>query len=132
MELSVRRPSAPGHKNVESGKSTLWAAIRRFSRPGSDVFVMDLLRPESTTQAEALVDRHAAGEPDVLRRDFRRSLHAAYRPAEVYEQLRRAGLAHLGIEVVSDRHLIVHGTIDAATASTHASARSLSFIQSNS
>ena len=45
----------------------------------------------------------------VLRRDFRNSLAAAFTPEEVAEQLRGAGLAHLVVERVSDRHLTVSG-----------------------
>ena len=85
----------------------LWATVRRWEHAASSVFVMDLLRPESTDEARRLVDEYSAGEPDVLRRDFYNSLLAAYRPAEVREQLTRAGLDGLRVEVVSDRHWLV-------------------------
>jgi len=91
--------------------ATLWDAVRRFCAPGASVFVMDLLRPPSRTDAEALVARYAAGEPDVLRRDFLRSLCAAYRADEVREQLGAAGLGALACEVVSDRHWIAFGRL---------------------
>ncbi|MBM4267186.1 MAG: methyltransferase domain-containing protein [Deltaproteobacteria bacterium] len=90
--------------------ATLWSTIAQHAEAATAVFVMDLLRPHSPEAARDLVDEHAAGEPDVLRRDFLQSLHAAYRPAEVRDQLARAGLDPLTVEVVSDRHLIVHGT----------------------
>jgi len=38
-------------------------------------------------------------------------LLAAYRPDEVRQQLARAGLEDLTVEVVSDRHMIVWGTL---------------------
>ena len=85
----------------------LWQAIRRWSLPTSAVFVMDLLRPETPREVERLVDEYAAGEPEVLRRDFHNSLLAAYRPHEVHDQLRRAGLRELDVEIVSDRHWLV-------------------------
>ncbi len=85
----------------------LWRSIRRWSLPTSAVFVMDLLRPESPGEVQRLVDAHSAGEPEVLRRDFYNSLLAAYRPDEVRDQLRRAELRDLVIEVVSDRHWLV-------------------------
>lgn len=85
----------------------LWRSISSLSRPGSAVFVMDLLRPAAVLDAERLVDQYSAGEPDVLRRDFYNSLLAAYRPDEVRDQLRRAGLDELEVEVVSDRHWLV-------------------------
>jgi trans-aconitate methyltransferase len=85
----------------------LWSTLRRWSHATSSVFVMDLLRPASADEARRLVDEYSAGEPDVLRRDFYNSLLAAYRPDEVRDQLTRAGLDELGVEVVSDRHWLV-------------------------
>ena len=63
--------------------------------------MMDLLRPVSPEAADA---------PPILRRDFRHSPLAAYRPAEVRTQLRAAGLGRVEVEAVSDRHLLVWGT----------------------
>ncbi len=88
----------------------LWTAVRRFARPGSPVFVMDLRRPSSPEVVEDLVKEYAAGEPAILQRDFRNSLHAAFLPEEVAEQLRRAGL-DLTVEAIGDRHLIVYGLV---------------------
>jgi hypothetical protein len=59
-----------------------------------------------------LVNLHSADAPDILREDFYNSLLAAYTPWEVSEQLLAAGLDRLKIEIVSDRHWIVHGRID--------------------
>jgi SAM-dependent methyltransferase len=94
-----------------AGPSVLWAAVRRRAGHGAHVFVQDLLRPESRAQAESFVERYAAGEPEVLRCDFFNSLLAAYRIAEVEGQLVRAGLGHLAVEQVSDRHWIVWGRL---------------------
>jgi len=88
----------------------LWDAVRRWGRHGGAVFVMDLLRPPSESEAHALVERYAAGEPAVLQIDFYNSLRAAYRPDEVRRQLAAANLGGLCVEVVSDRHLLVCGT----------------------
>ena len=87
----------------------LWDTIAHHSQPGAPVFVMDLMRPDSASKAQALMEQYAAGEPEILRQDFFNSLCAAYHGDEVAEQLRRAGLAHLAIEIISDRHLIIHG-----------------------
>jgi hypothetical protein len=59
--------------------------------------------------AESLVVTYAADAPEVLRRDFRNSLFAAFEPKEVAAQLREAGLGTLEVGVVSDRHLAVFG-----------------------
>jgi len=83
-----------------------------FAAPGASVFVMDLLRPESPEAAQSLVDRYAAGEPEILRRDFYGSLLAAYTPTELETQLRHADFSHLRLEIVSDRHFVVSGRID--------------------
>ncbi len=88
----------------------LWEAIRAHGRPGAPVFVMDLMRPESREQAQALVDTYAADEPEILRHDFYHSLLAAYRPDEVREQLISAGLA-LEVKVEGDRHFTVSGRL---------------------
>lgn len=83
----------------------LWQAIGRWARGA--VFVMDLMRPGSRAAAQQLVEDYSRDEPEVLRRDFYNSLLAAYRPQEVRDQLDRAGLSRLRVEVVSDRHWLV-------------------------
>ena len=90
--------------------AVLWSSLRRWSGPATRVFIMDLMRPASQLDARALVDRHAAGEPAVLRTDFYNSLLAAYRPGEVEAQLKAASLSDLAIEIISDRHFIVWGS----------------------
>ncbi len=89
----------------------LWRTLWRAASPGAHVFVMDLMRPATLADVDALVERYARGEPDVLRRDFHASLCAAFSPAEVEAQLRAAGLLSLRVDVVSDRHLTVTGTM---------------------
>jgi trans-aconitate methyltransferase len=89
----------------------LWSSVLRYGRAGTSVFVMDLLRPPNDAAARALVARYAATEPEVLQRDFYNSLRAAYRPQEVREQLVAAGLAHLALDIISDRHFIVWGRL---------------------
>lgn len=90
---------------------SLWQAVAHHVNPGTQVFIMDLMRPASREVAQALVDTYAADEPEVLRHDFYHSLLAAYRPDEVAAQLREAGLDGLMVEVTSDRHFIVHGRV---------------------
>ncbi len=88
----------------------LWQSIKQFAAPGAPIFVMDLMRPASAEEADALTRLHASNEPAVLQQDFNNSLHAAYTPDEVETQLQQAGLTGLKVEIVSDRHLIVYGT----------------------
>lgn len=89
----------------------LWSSVRTCAAAGAAVFVMDLRRPDSRAGVLRLVEQHAQGAPQVLQRDFFNSLLAAYRPEEVATQLAQAGLGHLRIEAVSDRHLVVFGTL---------------------
>ena len=89
----------------------LWETVRRYADAGTRVYVVDLLRPENHAAAQRLVEQYAAREPEILRRDFYNSLLAAFEPGEVEAQLARAGLDALSVAVISDRHLVVHGTI---------------------
>jgi SAM-dependent methyltransferase len=90
----------------------LWTTLRRAMRPGTAVYIMDLMRPSSKAQAQVIVDTYAAGEPEVLRDDFLASLWAAFRPHEIEEQLRQAMLPWLRVDVVSDRHVVISGVAD--------------------
>jgi len=86
-----------------------WNRLRQFVKPGSPVLVMDLLRPESTEEARAIVDRYAANEPDILQRDFYNSLLAAFTEDEITSQLARMNLTRLLIDIPDDRHWVVGG-----------------------
>jgi len=92
----------------------LWSAVKARGCAGAPVLIMDLRRPESVQELEKLVDTYAGDVPAVLRRDFRNSLFAAFRPQEVRAQLRDAGLSHLDVRIVSDRHLAVIGRLRGA------------------
>ena len=75
------------------------------------MLVMDLLRPDSPEEAQAIVDRYAAQEPEILRRDFYHSLLAAFTEDDVAAQLAEMNLSRLVIDVVDDRHWVVSGII---------------------
>jgi len=89
----------------------LWRTVRRCAAAGAAVQVMDLERPSDSDTLEDLVARYAADAPEVLRHDFRCSLHAAYTVDEVRAQLAAEGLAGIEVERVSDRHLAAHGRV---------------------
>ncbi|MEQ8277283.1 MAG: class I SAM-dependent methyltransferase [Deltaproteobacteria bacterium] len=88
----------------------LWAEVVRVANPGAVVLVADLSRPDSADAVDRLVEQYAANEPEVLRRDFRNSLHAAFTTEEIEAQLARHGLA-LEVERISDRHVAIHGRL---------------------
>ena len=87
----------------------LWTAVQRLAGHGSPVLIMDLVRPTADYVVDDLVEQYAAGEPEVLRRDFANSLRAAYRIDEVESQLAEARLPWLAARMVTDRHMIVSG-----------------------
>ncbi|MEC4888523.1 MAG: methyltransferase domain-containing protein [Nitrospira sp.] len=88
-----------------------WHKLRMIVRPGSPVLIMDLLRPESPEEAQAIVDRYASGAPEILRRDFYHSLLAAFTEDEIAAQLAQMNLTRLLIDVPDDRHWVVGGII---------------------
>ena len=91
----------------------LWQAIRASGKPGAAIQVMDLRRPATPADVETLVEAYAGEAPQVLRQDFRNSLHAAYTTEEIAGQLAAAGLDGLAVTTPSDRHLLVHGHVPA-------------------
>jgi 2-polyprenyl-3-methyl-5-hydroxy-6-metoxy-1,4-benzoquinol methylase len=88
-----------------------WYAIKTLAKPGAPVLVMDLIRPDSPEEAQAIVDQYAAEEPEQLRRDFFNSLLAAFTEDEVAAQLAELNLSRLLIDVPDDRHWIVYGRV---------------------
>lgn len=90
---------------------SLWDSITCHAKPFASIFVMDLRRPESEAIAKQLVEQYAGGEPEILRDDFYHSLCAAFTPDEVQAQLDEHALSQLTVETVSDRHMIIYGTL---------------------
>ena len=88
-----------------------WYRLKQLVKPGSAVLVMDLIRPESTEVAHALVEQYAGNAPSILKRDFYNSLLASYTEDEVAAQLAEMNLSRLLINVPDDRHWVVGGTI---------------------
>ncbi|MDQ3622562.1 MAG: class I SAM-dependent methyltransferase [Verrucomicrobiota bacterium] len=90
---------------------TLWECVKRFAAPGALVFVMDLRRPASLEEAERLRSEYVSNEPDVLQRDFYKSLLAAFEPEEIQAQLATADLSHFIVKSIGDRLVTVSGRI---------------------
>lgn len=94
-----------------SDPAVIWESARAAAKPGAPVLVMDLMRPPDLPTAERFVNLYVGDAPPVLQQDFFASLLAAYELDEVKAQLAAVGLAHLTVEPVSDRHLVVWGTL---------------------
>jgi len=88
-----------------------WYALKQLAKPGSPVLVMDLLRPESAEEAQAIVDQYAGDEPEQLRQDFYNSLLAAFTEDEVAAHLAEMNHSRLLIDVPDDRHWVVTGRV---------------------
>ncbi|MBD2422924.1 class I SAM-dependent methyltransferase [Cyanobium sp. FACHB-13342] len=96
--------------------AALWQAVAQLGAPGAFVYIQDLRRPASPEALEALVVSQTQGAPEVLRHDYRASLHAAFSVREVQEQLERSALEHAclaGLQVAprQERYLEVWGRL---------------------
>ena len=85
----------------------LWELIKN-AKGDPLVFIMDLMRPKNIQKIDELVHKYAGNEPEILQKDFKNSLKAAFTPEEVVLQLQDIGLDGLKVTVVSDRHIVVH------------------------
>ncbi len=84
----------------------LWKLIKN-AKGNPLVFIMDLMRPKNIQKIDELVHEYAGDEPEILQKDFKNSLKAAFTPEEVVLQLQDIGLDGLKVTVVSDRHIVV-------------------------
>ena len=84
----------------------LWKLIKN-AKGDPLVFIMDLMRPKNIQKIDELVHKYAGNEPEILQKDFKNSLKAAFTPEEVVLQLQDIGLDGLKVTVVSDRHIVV-------------------------
>ena len=91
--------------------NVLWEEVKKLGQGGSAVFVMDLLRPDSPKIAKDIVQQYAENEHSVLKEDFYNSLLAAFTLNEIKEQLIKANLPNLNVEIISDRHWLVSGVL---------------------
>lgn len=89
-----------------------WREVARMLPRGGQVFMRDLMRPDTIQDAQALVDEYARDESEALQGEFFRSLCAAYTVEEVHEQLQKTGLETLNVRASSNRHLDVFGQVD--------------------
>ena len=88
-----------------------WTAIKQVAKPAAPVLIMDLVRPESTTAAQTIVDQYAHHAPEILRRDFYNSLLAAFTLEQMSAQLTASGLGHFVVTQPDDRHWVASGRL---------------------
>lgn len=87
----------------------MWDNVKRYSQPGTKVFISDLCRPRSQDIARQIVQENSGDEPQVLQDDYYYSLLAAFTPEEIEEQLRIAKLPQLQVHV--DGNMYIYGTL---------------------
>lgn len=78
-------------------------------KAGVRVLIADLIRPESTAGAEAIVQRVAGNWPKVVQRDFFASLCAAFTVDEVRQQLADGPCRELEVIELDDHHWAAYG-----------------------
>jgi ubiquinone/menaquinone biosynthesis C-methylase UbiE len=84
--------------------AAVFSEIARVVRPDGALLVRDLLRPDTTDDAWAIVKRVAAGEHPRQQQLFFDSLCAALTLDEVSSLVTGAGMAGVEVRRVSDRH----------------------------
>jgi SAM-dependent methyltransferase len=92
----------------------LWQTIAECADSadnGCAVFVADLRRPASESDARRMVETMSKDEPEILQRDFFNSLCAAFEPDEVREQLTAAGLTRLKVDAQDPFHMSISGLL---------------------
>ncbi|HSQ62097.1 MAG TPA: methyltransferase domain-containing protein [Polyangiaceae bacterium] len=82
----------------------LFEQVARVVKKGGAIIVRDLIRPASTDEARAIVERVSPHDTTRQKQLFFDSLCAALTLDEVADLVRRAGLSGLRIARVSDRH----------------------------
>ncbi|MFW5443515.1 MAG: class I SAM-dependent methyltransferase [Methylococcaceae bacterium] len=87
----------------------LWNTINQYASSGTKIFIMDLFRPLKKEQAQKIVNKYSADEPEILKQDFYNSLLAAFSIKEIEQQLIDARLSELQIDIISDRHILIFG-----------------------
>lgn len=88
-----------------------WQAVKKCADSGALVFVTDLLRPASQSDAAGLVQRYEREAPPLLKDDYFNTLLGSFSLEEVESQLVAAELPGLKAERIDDRHQMVWGRV---------------------
>jgi len=89
---------------------TFWNTIKRITKNDGYVFVMDLIRPESESDADNIVQLYARSESLLFQKDYKNSLLAAFTIPEIQHQLIMSDLSHLTIEDMG-QVVLIYGKI---------------------
>lgn len=83
---------------------TVVEEMLRITREDGILFVRDLMRPESETSIDMLVDTYAGSESEYSKRLFKESLHASLSIDEIRDTVSAAGHNADHVNESSDRH----------------------------
>lgn len=86
-----------------------WKVIKKISN--KNLFVLDLLRPDTEEEVEKIIELHAANTNLYYQNDFRNSLKAAFTLQEIKKQLFDHNLTHLKVENLDNKIVIIYGSI---------------------
>ncbi|GAA5508303.1 class I SAM-dependent methyltransferase [Novipirellula caenicola] len=82
----------------------------RLTKPGGRVFIRDLMRPDSESAVESLVQLHAGEETEIAQQLLRQSLHAALTLEEIGQVIEQCGMSAACVQATSDRHWTIDWT----------------------
>lgn len=83
---------------------TVLSEMVRLVAPGGTLFVRDLARPVDAQRLSTIVERYAADAPEIAKKMFAESLHAALTVQEVADLIAPLGLPRSSVAMTSDRH----------------------------
>jgi cyclopropane fatty-acyl-phospholipid synthase-like methyltransferase len=90
-----------------------WHAIKRVAKSMTQIFVVDLVRPDNMDQVNRILKVLARTNDQIYIDDFRNSLCAAFSQSEINDQLNAIGLDDFEVAVVGDvcKTVYIHGII---------------------
>ena len=78
--------------------------MSRVAKPNALILIRDLIRPETTEEAQAFVEKYAADNTEFQRKMYYESFLAAFTVAEAEQMLERMNLEGASVVQSSDRH----------------------------
>ncbi len=91
--------------------SIFFKTLVNISKEGAFHFHRDLRRPLSSEEVFHLQQKHLPKAPNVLIKDFKASLHAAFTLKEVENEILFAGINGFNVVEIDDRYIDINGYI---------------------
>lgn len=107
-DFDVSMSSLALHHQVDP--LTFWNTLKRITKSNGYVFIMDLIRPESESDADNTVQLYAGSDGPLFQQDYKNSLLASFTISEIQQQLELSNLSHLTVEYMG-QVVIIYGKI---------------------